>query len=260
MDHLLYAFDAATGVATLTLNRPTVFNSVNRALALDIQARLREIHYDDAVRAVLLTANGKAFCAGQDIGELTGPDAPEMPRIVRDHYNPIVVALRALPKPVVVAVNGVAAGAGANIALAGDVVVAVESAAFIQAFSKIGLIPDSGGTYTLPRLVGLNRASALMMTGDKVTAAEALTMGMIYKVFPAETFEAESHALAAKLAAMPTRGLALTKALLNQTFSNDLTAQLNAEAVAQDEAGSTADYAEGIAAFMEKRPAKFVGK
>ncbi|WP_324675138.1 enoyl-CoA hydratase-related protein [Hymenobacter sp. GOD-10R] len=255
---LLFSLDA--GVATVRLNRPDVFNSVNKPLALAFQQHLRECQQDTSVRAVVLTGTGKAFCAGQDLAEITGPDSPEVTEIVEKHYNPIIKLIRELEKPVVAAVNGVAAGAGANIALACDIVVAKESASFIQAFSKIGLIPDSGGTYFLPRLVGMQRASALMLTGDKVSAAEALQMGMIYKVFADEAFDGEVAALARKLAAMPTKGLAYTKQLLNGTFSNDLEQQLRAEGDYQLRAGHTADYREGVAAFLEKRQPTFTGQ
>lgn len=255
---LLFSLDG--GVATITFNRPQVFNSVNKEVTLALQERLRECQRNPEVRAVLLTGTGRAFCAGQDLAEITGPDSPEVAEIVEKHYNPIVELIRALDKPVVAAVNGVAAGAGANLALACDVVVAKESASFIQAFSKIGLIPDSGGTFFLPRLIGMQRASALMMTGDKVSAAEAQQMGMIYKVFADDVFEQEAQALAKKLAAMPTKGLAYTKQLLNGTFGNDLTQQLRAEGDYQLRAGSTTDYREGVAAFLEKRQPTFTGR
>ena len=253
-------FSLADGVATLTFNRPAVFNSVNREVALGLQQHLRECQADASVRAVVLTGTGKAFCAGQDLAEITGPNAPDVAEIVEKLYNPIVLLIRELDKPVVAAVNGVAAGAGANLALACDIVVAKESAAFIQAFSKIGLVPDSGGTYFLPRLVGMQRASALMMLGDKVSAAEAVQMGMIYKAFADEAFDQEVAVLARKLAAMPTKGLAYTKHLLNSTFGNDLTQQLRAEGDNQLRAGHTADYREGVAAFMEKRQPTFTGQ
>jgi 2-(1,2-epoxy-1,2-dihydrophenyl)acetyl-CoA isomerase len=246
-------FSIEAGVATITLNRPDVFNSVNKPLALALQQHLRDCQQNPEVRAVLLTGTGKAFCAGQDLAEITGPDSPEVAEIVEKHYNPIVQLIRELEKPVVAAVNGVAAGAGANLALACDIVVAKESASFIQAFSKIGLIPDSGGTYFLPRLIGMQRASALMFTGDKVSAQEAVQMGMIYKAFSDESFNTEVAALVNKLAAMPTKGLAYTKQLLNGTFGNDLTQQLRAEADYQLRAGRTTDYKEGVSAFLEKR-------
>ncbi|MVN77437.1 2-(1,2-epoxy-1,2-dihydrophenyl)acetyl-CoA isomerase [Hymenobacter sp. HMF4947] len=253
-------FSLTDGVATLTFNRPQVFNSVNKPLALALQQHLRDCQADASVRAVVLTGTGRAFCAGQDLAEITGPDAPDVADIVTAHYNPIVQLIRTLDKPVIAAVNGVAAGAGANLALACDLVVAKESASFIQAFSKIGLIPDSGGTYFLPRLVGMQRASALMLLGDKVSAAEAVQIGMIYKAFADDVFDEEVAALAKKLAAMPTKGLAYTKQLLNASFGNDLTQQLQAEADYQLRAGNTSDYREGVGAFLEKRQPTFTGQ
>jgi len=255
---LLFSLEA--GVATLRFNRPEVFNSVNKPLALALQQHLRDCQQDASVRTIVLTGTGKAFCAGQDLAEITGPNSPEVSEIVEKHYNPIIKLIRELEKPVIAAVNGVAAGAGANIALACDIVVAKESASFIQAFSKIGLIPDSGGTYFLPRLIGMQRASALMMTGDKVSAAEAAQMGMVYKVFSDEAFDSEVATLAKKLASMPTKGLAYTKQLLNGTFSHDLEQQLRAEGDYQLRAGHTTDYREGVAAFLEKRQPSFTGQ
>jgi 2-(1,2-epoxy-1,2-dihydrophenyl)acetyl-CoA isomerase len=257
-NYIRYSFDQ--GIATLTLNRPEVYNSFNRGMALSLQQHLREIADNQEVRAVLIRGEGKAFCAGQDLAEATGEEAIEISQIVEQHYNPIILMIRQLAMPVIAAVNGVAAGAGANIALACDVVVAKESASFIQAFSKIGLIPDSGGTFFLPRLIGLQRASALMMTGDKLSAAEAREMGMIYKVFADDEFEQEVAALAQQMATMPTRGLAYTKALLNQSFTSTLEQQLNHEADFQHKAGVTADFKEGVQAFIEKRKPVFNGK
>lgn len=255
---LLYSF--ADGVATLRFNRPDVFNSINKPVALALQQHLRDCQADASVRAVVLTGTGRAFCAGQDLAEITGPNAPDVSEIVEKHYNPIVLLIRELEKPVIAAVNGVAAGAGANLALACDLVVAKESASFIQAFSKIGLVPDSGGTYFLPRLVGLQRASALMLTGDKVSAAEAMQMGMIYRAFADEAFDQEVTKLAQKMANLPTKGLAYTKHLLNHSFGNDLAQQLRAEGDYQLRAGQTTDYREGVAAFLEKRQPTFTGQ
>lgn len=247
-------------IAIITLNRPDKFNSFNREMALLLQKILDDCAADKNIRCIYLTGSGKAFCAGQDISELVGENPPGFESILAEHYNPIVKRLRNIQKPIVCAVNGVAAGAGANIALACDVVVASESASFIQAFSKIGLIPDSGGTFTLPRLIGFARASALMMLGDKVSAIEAEKMGMIYKVFPVENFAADSLQLATVLSMMPTRGLALTKMALNASAQNNLDEQLNLEDTLQNEAAHTHDYKEGIKAFIEKRPALFKGE
>lgn len=254
-------FEIKENTAVITLDRPKVFNAFNRAMALEVQAALDICANDPAVRAVLLTGNGKAFCAGQDLQEVSDPDrSPSFKTILGEHYNPIIQRIRNLEKPVVCAVNGVAAGAGANIALACDITVAAASASFIQAFSKIGLIPDSGGTFFLPRLIGLQRATALMMLGDRVGAQDAASMGMIYQMLPDEGFLEAAFALAANLAQMPTKGLGLTKRLLNAAFSNDLTAQLEAEDACQTIAGATADYREGVAAFLEKRKPAFKGE
>jgi 2-(1,2-epoxy-1,2-dihydrophenyl)acetyl-CoA isomerase len=253
-------FSITNGVASITLNRPEKFNAFNRGMALQLQQALDACAADIAVRAVFITGNGKAFCAGQDLSELTGKDAPGFEIILAEHYNPIITKIRAIEKPVVCAVNGVAAGAGANIALACDILVATASASFIQAFSKIGLIPDSGGTYTLPRLIGMQKATALMMLGDKVTAADAEKMGMIYKVYSDEEFTNAAYNIAQTLANMPTKGLALTKIALNQSFQNTLQQQLQVEDTLQYKAAHTADYKEGVAAFIEKRTPIFKGE
>ncbi len=251
---------AEAGVTTLTLNRPDVFNSFNRVMALSLQQHLDDCAADPEVRCVVITGNGRAFCAGQDLQEVTDPNGPSLPTILQEHYNPIIQRIRKIEKPVIAAVNGVAAGAGANIALACDIVVASEVASFIQAFSKIGLIPDSGGTFFLPRLIGFQRASAVMMTGDKVSAADALAWGMLYKVYNQESFPMEVAALARQMAAMPTRGLALTKQALNMSMHHDLDSQLGLEDRLQTMAGETHDYKEGVAAFLEKRKPAFKGE
>jgi 2-(1,2-epoxy-1,2-dihydrophenyl)acetyl-CoA isomerase len=252
--------DIKDKVARLTLDRPDVFNSFNREMALEFQTALDNCEKDPDVRAIVITGNGKAFCAGQDLKEVTTPELnPGFRKILEEHYNPIISRIRSIKKPVIAAVNGVAAGAGANIALACDVVVASEHASFIQAFSKIGLIPDSAGTYFLPRLIGFQKASALMMLGDKVPAIEAERIGMIYKVFPTETFEEEVNNLARILANMPTKALGMTKELLNASMSNELNAQLTLESKLQIEAAQSEDYAEGVAAFVEKRKPVFKG-
>lgn len=248
------------GVCELKMNRPAVFNSFNRKMALDLQAALDQCEKDDSVRAIVLTGEGKAFCAGQDLAEATDPDGPELQSIVKEHYNPIILRLRAIEKPIIAAVNGVAAGAGANIALACDIVIAKKSASFIQAFSKIGLIPDSGGTYFLPRLIGVQKALALMMTGDKVMADEAEAMNMIYKAVEDDDFTEFVNGFAGKIAQMPTRGLGLTKKAVNAGLSNDLKAQLDVEEELQTEAGATYDFREGVNAFLEKRKPEFKGE
>jgi 2-(1,2-epoxy-1,2-dihydrophenyl)acetyl-CoA isomerase len=248
------------GVLILKLNRPDLLNSFDRPMALALQNELDKAQNESQIRAVLLTGMGRAFCAGQDLQEAISSDGPELQRIVKEHYNPIIEKIRHLKKPVVCAVNGVAAGAGANIALACDVVFAAKSSSFIQAFSKIGLIPDSGGTFTLPRLIGFQKASALMMLGDKVSATDAEKMGMIYKVEEDEILMETAIATAEKLAKMPTKGLWLTKLALNQSNNNDLTAQLELEEKLQTEAGQTFDYNEGVNAFLEKRKPNFKGE
>ena len=253
-------FEIKNNIGCITLNRPDKFNSFNREMALQLQQLLDDCNNDKSIRAIYLTGNGKAFCAGQDLGELTGENPPPFEQILSEHYNPIITRLRNIAKPIVCGVNGVAAGAGANIALACDVVVASTSASFIQAFSKIGLIPDSGGTFTLPRLIGWQKASALMMLGDKVSAIDAEKMGMIYKVFSEETFAEESIKIATTLASMPTMGLAYTKQALNASLQNNLQQQLQVEDELQYKAANTKDYAEGVAAFVEKRLPNFIGE
>ena len=248
-------------IAYITLNRPEVFNSFNREMALRLQDTLDVCEVNDEVRVIVLTGNGKAFCAGQDLKEVTSPELnPGFKKILEEHYNPIILRIRTIEKPIIAAVNGVAAGAGANIALACDVVVADEKASFIQAFSLIGLIPDSGGTFFLPRLIGFQKASALMMLGDKVSAEEAERLGMIYKYVPSEEFQETIQKLALKMAKMPTKVLGLIKKTLNQSFTNNLEQQLSVESKYQIEAASSEDYQEGVAAFIEKRKPNFRGK
>jgi 2-(1,2-epoxy-1,2-dihydrophenyl)acetyl-CoA isomerase len=248
------------GVLILKLNRPSVFNSFNREMALALQEELKSGARNEEVRVIVITGEGKAFCAGQDLAEATDPNGPELKTIVKDHYNPIIELIRAIEKPIIAGVNGVAAGAGANIALACDITIAKESASFIQAFSKIGLIPDSGGTFFLPRIIGTQKALALMMTGDKISAIDADKMNMIYKAVPDEEFENELYKFANQIAKMPTKGLGLTKKAVNASLSNDLTTQLALEEVLQTEAGQTYDFNEGVSAFLEKRAPEFKGK
>ncbi len=252
-------FSIEKHVARIRFCRPDSYNSFNKAMSHELHEALDRCQADAEVRCVVLQGEGKAFCAGQDLKEVTDPNGPPLTSIVRDHYNPIIEKIRNLNKPVIAAVNGVAAGAGANIALACDVVIATESASFIQAFSKIGLIPDSGGTFFLPRLIGFQRASALIMLGDKVSARDAEAMGMIYRAVADASFAEAVAQTASKLAAMPTKGLAYTKKALNKSLFNDLTAQLTLEEQLQTKAGRTNDYAEGVEAFLHKRAPHFKG-
>ncbi|MFT7499116.1 MAG: 2-(1,2-epoxy-1,2-dihydrophenyl)acetyl-CoA isomerase [Porticoccaceae bacterium] len=247
-------------IAYITLNRPEVFNSFNREMAFLLQDTLDACEKNDEVRAIVLTGNGKAFCAGQDLKEVTDPDLnPGFKKILEEHYNPIITRIRSIKKPIIGAINGVAAGAGANIALACDIVVAHEKVNFIQAFSLIGLVPDSAGTFFLPRLIGFQKALALAMLGDKISAEEAERLGMIYKMIPLEDFEEEVHKLALKMANMPTKALGMIKELYNKSMSNTLEDQLALESKLQIEAAQTNDYAEGVAAFIEKRKPNFKG-
>ncbi|NNE27859.1 MAG: 2-(1,2-epoxy-1,2-dihydrophenyl)acetyl-CoA isomerase [Saprospiraceae bacterium] len=254
-------FEKIGHVGKITLNRPNSYNSVNKELAYAFLAAMKTCAEDDDIRAIVITGEGKAFCAGQDLKEVTDPNSGlELEQIVSQHYNPMALSVYNMPKPVIAAVNGVAAGAGANLALLCDIVVAKSSASFIQAFSKIGLIPDTGGTYTMQRLVGYNKAMALAMTGDKVSATEAEKMGMIYKCVEDEAFDEFVDKLAQKMSKMPTKGLALTKKAFQEGLNNSFEEQLAREAHYQIIAGNTHDYNEGVTAFVEKRKPEFKGQ
>src|SRR5512140_2428321 len=245
----------------ITLNRPDVLNSFTLAMSRELRDALTSARGDKTVRAVLITGAGRGFCAGQDLSDVPPlvDGKLDLGATVRQTYNPLIDLIRKIDKPIVCAVNGVAAGAGANLAIACDIVIASEGASFIQSFSKIGLVPDSGGTFFLPRAIGWPMATALMMLGDKITAKHAAEMGMIYKVVPASTLESESLNLAEHLAAMPTKGLGLTKRALNASKANNLEQQLEFEEQMQAEAGRTSDFEEGVAAFREKRKPVFRG-
>ena len=247
-------------VLVVILNRPEKLNCFNREMALQLITVLDKAENNNNIRAIIITGMGKAFCAGQDLSEAIDPNGPGIKKIVGEHYNPIILKIRSIEKPIIGVINGVAAGAGANIALACDIIYASKSASFIQAFSKIGLIPDSGGTYTLPRLVGFNLASALMISGDKLSADDAKNFGIVYKVFDEENLMELSIASAIKIAAMPTKAIGLTKRLLNKTYSNSLEQQLLLEKNLQIEAANTSDYKEGVNAFLEKRSPYFKGE
>jgi len=252
-------FEIKNSVAFITLNRPDKLNAFDREMSLSLQGALDKCEKNISIRCVYLTGAGRAFSAGQDLSEVDESDGSAMGKILSEHYNPIVKRIRNLNKPIIAAVNGVAAGAGANIALCCDVIAAAESASFIQAFSKIGLIPDSGGTYFLPRLIGFQKASAIMMLGDKISAKEAEEMGMIYKYFPDEIFEKETKKIALTLSILPTRGLAFTKQALNKSFDQSFEQQLRTEDILQQKAADTNDFKEGVKAFKEKRKPDFRG-
>jgi 2-(1,2-epoxy-1,2-dihydrophenyl)acetyl-CoA isomerase len=251
----------ADGVLTLTLNRPDKLNAFNDEMHLALRAGFERAHADDAVRAVLLTGSGRGFCAGQDLGDRDPKKGvPDLGHTIETFYNPLLRLIRSLEKPVICAVNGVAAGAGANIAFACDITLAARSARFIQAFAKIGLVPDSGGTWSLPRLIGEARAKALALTAEPLGAETAADWGLIWRAVDDDKLMEEASALASRLAAGPTRGLGMTKRAIQAAATNSLDQQLDLERDLQREAGRSADYAEGVSAFLEKRKPEFKGK
>ena len=246
-------------VATLTLDRPESLNALTVPVKVALREALESIASDRAVRAVILTGAGRAFCAGQDLAERESPDAAPLDVEVRDRYNPIIRAIRSMGQPVIAAVNGVAAGAGASLAFACDVRIAAEEARFVLAFGRIGLVPDSGATWFLPRLVGPAKAAELALVGDPLDAAEALRLGLVSKVLPGDGLLDEARAMASRLAEGAPLALALTKEALQRSSTIDLDEALEGEAKLQGIAGASADHAEGLAAFKEKRPPRFSG-
>ena len=252
--------EATDGVATVTLHRPAALNALTVPMKRELLAALRRLERDTAVRAVILTGAGRAFCAGQDLRERLEPDAAPLGVELRERYNPIIRAMRSLPKPIVGAINGVAAGAGASLAFACDLRIAAEGASFALAFGRVGLVPDSGATWFLPRLVGSARAAEIAMLGDPVPAADALRIGLVSKVVPGDELASEAGAVAARLASGAPRALALTKRVLDSTWDRSLDEALEYEAQLQDLAGRTADHREGMTAFIEKRPPRFTGE
>ncbi len=257
---VLVEVDPEAGVATITLNRPDALNSLTVPMKQELLAALRRVERDVATRAVILTGAGRAFCAGQDLRERLQPDAAPLGVELRERYNPIIRAMRSLPKPIVGAINGVAAGAGASIAMACDIRIAADTASFALAFGRVGLVPDSGATWFLPRLVGATRAAEIALLGDPVSAEDAARIGLVGRVVPAANLASEARAIAERLAAGAPRAIALTKRALDASWDRDLDAALDAEAQLQDEAGRTKDHHEGMAAFLEKRPPRFRGE
>jgi 2-(1,2-epoxy-1,2-dihydrophenyl)acetyl-CoA isomerase len=252
--------EVADAVATLTLDRPDALNSLTIPLKEELLASFRRLARDRDVRAIVLTGAGRAFCAGQDLRERLEPDAVPLATELRERYNPLILAMRTIEKPIVGAITGVAAGAGASLAFACDIRLAAEGASFLLAFGRIGLVPDSGATWLLPRLVGSAKAAELAFTGESLSAADAERLGLVARVVPPESLLDEAQALAARLAAGAARALALTKRALNRSWDSTLEESLDYEAWLQGIAGATDDHREGLAAFVEKRPPRFSGK
>lgn len=255
---VLYQVDGA--VATITLNRPDVLNALNSALMVALREAVTNASADAAVRAVIVTGAGRGFSSGADLASSSPGGGSDPGSTLRDRYHPVILAMRNMPKPIISAVNGVAAGAGMSIALAGDIILAGRSASFLQAFSKIGLVPDAGSTWFLPRYVGDVRARALAILADRISAADALSYGLVWQVHDDADLMPKAQEMAQRLAAMPTRAYALIKQALNDSHQRDLPTQLELEADLQVQAGKTEDFREGVAAFMQKRAPQFKGR
>jgi 2-(1,2-epoxy-1,2-dihydrophenyl)acetyl-CoA isomerase len=251
--------EIADGVATVTLDRPDALNALTVALKEELRSAFAELAADDDVRAIVLTGAGRAFCAGQDLRERLQPEALPLADEIRARYNPLLLAMRRVPKPIVAAVNGIAAGAGASLAFACDVRIAADDASFLLAFGRVGLIPDSGATWLLPRLVGASKASELALTAEPLSARDAERFGLVARVVPGPDLPVAAHALAERLANGAPLANALTKEALDRAWDAGLEEQIEIEADFQGRAGATADHAEGLAAFLERRPPRFTG-
>jgi 2-(1,2-epoxy-1,2-dihydrophenyl)acetyl-CoA isomerase len=255
---VLYQVDGA--VATITLNRPDVLNALNTPLMLALREALTQAQTDEAVRAVIVTGAGRGFSAGADLASSSPGGGSDPGSTLRDRYHPVITLMRSMPKPIISAVNGVAAGAGMSIAMAGDIILAGRSASFLQAFSKIGLVPDAGSTWFLPRYVGDVRARAMAILADRISAEDAKSFGLVWQVCEDDALQTQAREMAAKLASMPTRAYAMIKEALNDSHQRDLPTQLELEAELQMKAAKTEDFREGVAAFLQKRPPQFKGR
>lgn len=260
MKYEFLTYQVADGVATITLNRPEVYNALNDGITYELQDALKAVAKEDAIRVVVLTGAGKAFCSGQDLKAASGQEKRSFLESLHKRYNPIIRAMRSLPKPIIGRLNGVAAGAGCSLALACDLIVASEEATLIEVFINIGLVPDSGSSYFLPRLVGMAKAFELCSMGSRVKAAEALQLGLVNRVVPAEQLDAAVREYTEYFAKAPTKSIGLIKKMLDKATTSTLDEMLEYEAYCQEIAGSSADYKEGVSAFLEKRKAEFKGR